>query len=117
MAAAAEAKSFLKVIFALEDIGGEVHVYDKYVEFQETPLGSLNIVFRCPVYVSCCDGVTEEYIVIGTINRAGIDSHAIIRKDGDSAAITYTYDDEHAAHSFLHTVKRCRAQRKKQWET
>ena len=114
MAAAAEARSFLKVTFALADISGEAHVYDKKVEFEETPPGRLKMVFRCPVQVSCSDGVTEEYIVIGTIDRAGIDCHAIIRMDGDSAAIAYTYNDELGQKSFLHTIKQRRAQRKKQ---
>ena len=114
MAAAAEAKSFLKVIFALADLDGTVLAYDKKVEFKETDSpGRLKMVFRCPVYVNCADGVTEEYIVVGTINHAGLDSYAIIRVEGDNAAIAYTYDDQRAAKSFLHAVKQRREQRKK----
>ena len=88
MAAAAEARSFLKTAFLLAGIDcGGIWANFKNVNFDEVP-GRLKTVFHCRVSVSCRYG-EEHYIVSGNINQAGINSHSIITDDGDSGVLIY----------------------------
>lgn len=111
MAAAAEARSFLKVTFALADISGTVYANDKDVQFHEAPPGRLRIIYRCRVYVSCSDGITERYIVIGHIDRGGLDCHSIITDDGGKGVLIY-WDNGREHEDRLQTVRRRRRERK-----
>ena len=114
MAVAAEARGFLKTTFLLADIDcGMVTATFKHVEFKEASC-SLKNVFRCCISVSFSDGVTEDYIVIGTIDKAGIDCLAIIRRDGDTGSVIYWDDGDREHEDHLQTVKHRREQRRKQ---
>ena len=88
MAAAAEARSFLKTAFLLAGIDcGGISANPKNVDFDEVP-GRLKTIFHCHVSVSCRNG-EERYIVCGNINHAGISCHSIITDDGDTGVLIY----------------------------
>lgn len=116
MAAAAEARGFLKTTFLLEGIDcGGVSANFKRVDFDEVP-GLLKTVFRCCVSVSCRDGV-ERYIVCGIIGHAGISCHSIITDDGDTGVLIYWNGRHRECENHLQTVKQRRNERQKQAQT
>ena len=116
MVCAAEAKGFLKTTFLLADIDcGPVSANYKNVDFKEPFPDRLKTVFRCCVSVSCSDGVTERYIVCGTIGHGGIDCNSIIIiDDGNSGALIYWDGGFNGHEDHMETVKKRREQRKKQ---